>query len=124
MFGPQSVETSAHVQSTCDVLHMPHMETRWDFKFDPPSNHSINFFPHPITLGNAFRDLIKLKNWKSFAILYEENEGKCHVQNKSERWPLISRNVFYGEITTFKTINLEKHITVDQWLAVHFAIGF
>lgn len=80
VFGPQSVETSAHVQSTCDILHMPHMETRWDFKFDPPSNHSINLFPHPITLGNAFRDLIKLKNWKSFAILYEENEALVRMQ--------------------------------------------
>ena len=76
VFGPQSVETSAHVQSACDVLHMPHMETRWDFRFDPPSNHSVNLYPHPIVLGNAFRDLVKHKNWKSFAILYEENEGK------------------------------------------------
>ena len=75
IFGPQSVETSAHVQSTCDVLHMPHMETRWDFRFDPPSNHSVNLYPHPVSLGMSFRDLVKYKAWKSFAILYEENEG-------------------------------------------------
>lgn len=80
IFGPQSVETSAHVQSTCDVLHMPHIQTRWDFQFDPPTNHSINLYPHPVTIGYAFRDLIKLKNWKSFAILYEENEALVRMQ--------------------------------------------
>ena len=76
MFGPSSVETSAHIQSMCDVLHMPHIEMRWDFRFDPPSNYSVNLYPHPIVLGNALRDLVKHKKWKSFAILYEENEGK------------------------------------------------
>ncbi|KAH9389246.1 hypothetical protein TYRP_008603, partial [Tyrophagus putrescentiae] len=80
IFGPQSIETSAHVQSTCDVLHMPHIETRWDFKFEPPSNHSINLYPHPSTLGNAYRDLIRLKNWKAFAILYEDNEALVRMQ--------------------------------------------
>ena len=83
VFGPQSVETSAHVQSACDVLHMPHMEMRWDFRFDPPSNHSVNLYPHPIVLGNAFKDLVKHKNWKSFAILYEENEGKAFLTFES-----------------------------------------
>ncbi len=100
VFGPQSVETSAHVQSTCDVLHMPHMETRWDFKFDPPSNHSINLFPHPIALGNAFRDLIKLKNWKSFAILYEENEGKSNQ--------FFSHEIIYRQTKIIQILKLWK----------------
>lgn len=33
-----------------------------------------------MALGFAFRDLIKLKNWKNFAILYEENEALVRVQ--------------------------------------------
>ncbi|GIY33614.1 glutamate receptor, ionotropic kainate 1 [Caerostris extrusa] len=32
MFGPQSNEGSAAVQSTCDVLEVPHIETRWDYR--------------------------------------------------------------------------------------------
>lgn len=45
-----------------------------------PANHSTNLYPQPLSLGNAFRDLVKLKNWKSFAILYEENDALVRVQ--------------------------------------------
>lgn len=74
IFGPQSVETSTHIQSTCDQLHIPHMETRLDFR-SVAANHSINLHPHPKVFGEAIRDLIRMKNWKNFAILYQENEG-------------------------------------------------
>ncbi len=29
LFGPRSGTTSAHVQSICDSLEIPHVETRW-----------------------------------------------------------------------------------------------
>ena len=79
VFGPQSIETSTHIQSTCQVLNMPHLETRWDYRLDP-ANHSTNLYPQPKSLGYAFRDLVKLKNWKNFAILYEENDALVRVQ--------------------------------------------
>ncbi|KAI1307964.1 Glutamate receptor ionotropic, kainate 2 [Halotydeus destructor] len=79
IFGPQSVETSAHVQSTCDVMNTPHMESRWDYRLEP-SNQSINLYPQTSTLGSALRDLVKMKNWKSFAILFEDNEALVRVQ--------------------------------------------
>ncbi|XP_046915372.2 glutamate receptor ionotropic, kainate 2 [Dermatophagoides farinae] len=123
VFGPQSVETSAHVQSTCDALHVPHMEMRWDFKFDPPSNHSVNLFPHPLALGNAFRDLIKLKNWKSFAILYEENEALVRMQEILKDPSLREKRIVVRQFpigsdeyrTTFKELHklAIKNIIVD-----------
>lgn len=58
---------------------MPHLETRFDFRLQP-ANHSTNLYPQPKTLGYAIRDLIKQKNWKSFAILYEEDEALVRVQ--------------------------------------------
>ena len=30
LFGPQSGATAAHIQSMCDALELPHVETRWD----------------------------------------------------------------------------------------------
>lgn len=75
MFGPQSSEGSAAVQSTCDVLEVPHIETRWDYR-TKRDNHSINLFPHPTALGKAYLDYVKAKEWKKFAILYEESDGK------------------------------------------------
>lgn len=123
VFGPQSIETSAHIQSTCDALHVPHMEMRWDFKFDPPSNHSVNLFPHPLALGNAFRDLIKMKNWKSFAILYEENEALVGMQEILKDPSLREKRIVVRQFpagsgeyrTTFKELHklAIKNIIVD-----------
>ncbi|XP_015783422.1 glutamate receptor ionotropic, kainate 2 [Tetranychus urticae] len=79
IFGPQSVETSTHIQSTCDQLHIPHMETRLDFR-SVAANHSINLHPHPKVFGEAIRDLIRMKNWKNFAILYQENEALVRLE--------------------------------------------
>ncbi|XP_022241144.1 glutamate receptor ionotropic, kainate 2-like [Limulus polyphemus] len=79
IFGPQSIEPSATVQSTCDALHVPHMETRWDFRVRP-DNHTVNLFPFAKTLSKAYRDLIKNKEWKNLAIVYEENEALIRLQ--------------------------------------------
>lgn len=49
IFGPQSEETSYHVQSLCDTMEIPHISTRWDPK-QRRSSCSINLYPHPSIL--------------------------------------------------------------------------
>ncbi|XP_022249395.1 glutamate receptor ionotropic, kainate 2-like [Limulus polyphemus] len=79
IFGPQSVEPRTTVRSTCEVLNVPHMETRWDFRIQL-DNHTVNLFPFWKTLSKAYRDLIKSKSWKTFAIVYEENEALIRLE--------------------------------------------
>ncbi|XP_077485672.1 glutamate receptor ionotropic, kainate 2-like isoform X1 [Amblyomma americanum] len=79
VFGPQSGEASAAVRSACAVLDVPHMETRWDYRARP-DNHSVNLFPHPAALGKAYLDFIKHKDWRTFAVLYEENDALIRLQ--------------------------------------------
>lgn len=79
VFGPQSGEASAAVRSACDVLDVPHIETHWDYRARP-DNHSVNLFPHPAALGKAYLDFIKHKDWRTFAILYEENDALIRLQ--------------------------------------------
>ncbi|XP_022248257.1 glutamate receptor ionotropic, kainate 2-like isoform X2 [Limulus polyphemus] len=79
IFGPQSIEPSATVQSTCDVLNVPHIETLWDFRARP-DNHTVNLFPFANSLSKAYRDLVKSKEWKNFAIIYEENEALIRLE--------------------------------------------
>ncbi|KAG8176522.1 hypothetical protein JTE90_018995, partial [Oedothorax gibbosus] len=79
MFGPQSSEGSAAVQSTCDVLEVPHIESRWDYR-TKRDNHSINLYPHPTALGRAYLDFVKAKDWKKFAIVYEESDALIRLQ--------------------------------------------
>lgn len=81
IFGPLSSPTSIHVQSICDALEIPHMETRWDFQLQSSDDLSMNLYPRPALLSRAYIDLIKSWGWKQFAILYEENEGVMRLQD-------------------------------------------
>ena len=52
IFGPQSEKTANHVQSICDALEVPHIETRWDFKLTRDA-YSLNLYPHPKSLSKV-----------------------------------------------------------------------
>ncbi|RWS23165.1 glutamate receptor: ionotropic kainate 3-like protein, partial [Leptotrombidium deliense] len=63
-----------HVQSICDALEIPHIETRLDFQLQR-DDLSINLYPRPSMLARAYVDIVNAWGWKHFAIVYEENEG-------------------------------------------------
>ena len=75
LFGPSSSISAAHVQSICDAMEMPHVETRWDCRQDDDF-FSINLYPQYMTLSRAYIEYIVYLQWKPFAILYETNEGE------------------------------------------------
>ncbi|XP_063613370.1 glutamate receptor ionotropic, kainate 2-like, partial [Penaeus indicus] len=79
IFGPQSERASAHVQSICDALEIPHIETRWDYRVRR-EHYSINLYPHPFSLSRAYFDLVREFEWTSFTILYEDNDGLVRLQ--------------------------------------------
>lgn len=79
IFGPQSPQTASHVQSICDTMEVPHLETRWDYRLRRESC-LVNLYPHPTTLSKAYVDLVKSWGWKSFTIIYETNEGLVRLQ--------------------------------------------
>ncbi|CAG0882870.1 unnamed protein product, partial [Cyprideis torosa] len=51
VFGPQSPNVAAHVQSICDAKEIPHIETRWDSHATDANTYSLNLYPHPASLG-------------------------------------------------------------------------
>ena len=109
IFGPQSVETSAHIQSTCEILNMPHLETRFDYRLIP-ANHSTNLFPQPRSLGAAFRDLLKQKSWKSIAILYEEDAALVRVQEILKDPEIRLKNIVVQQFNTDEYRKVFKEI--------------
>lgn len=54
LFGPQSGVTASHVQSICDNMEIPHVETRYDYRMER-EDYSLNLYPHPQTLGQVRR---------------------------------------------------------------------
>ncbi|KAL4716150.1 hypothetical protein ACJJTC_013927 [Scirpophaga incertulas] len=79
IFGPQSTPAAAHVQSICDTMELPHLETRWDYQTRRESC-VVNLYPHPDALSRAFVDLVKTWGWKSFTIVYENSDGLVRLQ--------------------------------------------
>jgi glutamate receptor, ionotropic, invertebrate len=49
IIGPQSPPSASHVQSVCDAVHVPHIETSWDFR-SMKGGYLLNLFPHPAVL--------------------------------------------------------------------------
>ncbi|EEC19130.1 EAA5, putative, partial [Ixodes scapularis] len=80
IFGPMSGVSSVHVSSVCDSLNVPHLETRWD-PFMEDSDDSINIFPHPNVLAEAYTALMKYWEWSALAILYDEDDAIVQLKD-------------------------------------------
>ena len=52
LFGPSAEISAGHVQSICDAVAIPHIETRYDTKKEK-SPYSVNLYPHPATLAKV-----------------------------------------------------------------------
>jgi len=52
IFGPQNAQTASHVQSICDTMEIPHLETRWDWR-QRRQSCLVNLYPHPTTLSKV-----------------------------------------------------------------------
>jgi ionotropic kainate glutamate receptor 2 len=77
IFGPSDPLLGAHIQSICEALDIPHVETRIDF--EPTfKEFSINLHPSQEHMNYAFKDVITFLNWTKVAIIYEEDYGKTY----------------------------------------------
>ncbi|XP_055931528.1 glutamate receptor ionotropic, kainate 2-like isoform X2 [Argiope bruennichi] len=79
IFGPQDSLLGSHVQSLCDALDIPHIESRVDMEPEM-KEFSINLHPSPRIVGSAIRDLIHYLNWTKVAIIYEEDMSLISLQ--------------------------------------------
>ncbi|XP_046985311.1 glutamate receptor ionotropic, kainate 2 isoform X3 [Schistocerca americana] len=121
IFGPQSGQTASHVQSICDTMEIPHLETRWDYRLRRESC-LVNLYPHPTALSKAYVDLVRAWGWKSFTIIYENNEGLVRLQellkaHGPSEFPIAVRQL--GEGTDYRPLlkqiknSAESHIVLD-----------
>lgn len=79
IFGPSSQLSSGHVQSICNTLSIPHIQTHWDSRGER-DYFSLSLFPHYEVLGNAYVDIIKYWEWKAFTVIYDDNDGVLRLQ--------------------------------------------
>lgn len=121
IFGPQSPQTASHVQSICDTMEIPHLETRWDYRLRRESC-LVNLHPHPSMLSRAYVDIVRAWGWKSFTIIYETNEGLVRLQellkaHGPSEYPIavrqLSSNGDYRSLLKQIKNSAEAHIVLD-----------
>lgn len=86
IFGPQSPTVGWLIRSIADNLHIPNFQVNWDYRSFRrhklyPSNMTMNLHPEPSALSQAFADLVESRSWKSFAIIYEQNEDLIKLKD-------------------------------------------
>ncbi|XP_014475528.1 PREDICTED: glutamate receptor ionotropic, kainate 2-like [Dinoponera quadriceps] len=93
IFGPSDPLLGAHIQSICEALDVPHLETRVDF--EPTfKEFSINLHPAQDHLNKAFKDLISFLNWTRVAIIYEEDHGLFKLQDLVKSPPSVRTEMY------------------------------
>ncbi|XP_037578105.1 glutamate receptor ionotropic, kainate 2 [Dermacentor silvarum] len=83
VFGPMSSMSGEHVSDVCNSLNVPHVETRWD-PAQEAYDDSLNLFPDPAVLAEAYVALMSHWQWRSVAIVYEEDEEVAEMKGLLE----------------------------------------
>lgn len=62
------------VESLCDTKEIPLFESGWNGS-PPRSTSAVSFHPSNNVLSELFLEMIDYFNWKSFVVLYEDNDS-------------------------------------------------
>ncbi|XP_063925797.1 glutamate receptor ionotropic, kainate 2-like isoform X2 [Zophobas morio] len=81
VFSPTSFTSSSIIQSVSANLEIPHFLTSWhQSAFFDDKHTTINFYPDAYLLSQALATIVRNLQWRSFVILYEENDGLVRLQ--------------------------------------------
>ena len=115
LFGPQSGTTSSHVQSICDAMEIPHIETRWDYRLKR-DDYSVNLYPHPTAISKV-RSYHKINRPSQCYQFYG-----CNLQTARENF--LWKNCFQFFLSChpngmdLKFICIKAHISIyNKWCA-------
>ena len=75
IFGPSDDRIGVHVQSVCDALDIPHIESR-KHQLNIGKELSINLHPGAYAIAQSMRVLITFLNWTQIAVIYEDDISK------------------------------------------------
>eukprot|EP00102_Acyrthosiphon_pisum_P020555 XP_016657765.1 PREDICTED: glutamate receptor ionotropic, kainate 1 [Acyrthosiphon pisum] len=81
VFGPSHLESSNIVQSLCETMEVPRIDTSWENT--PVENFNFYFNPHPepTLLAKGYTAIVHDMDWKSFTLLYQRPECLQRLQD-------------------------------------------
>ncbi|XP_048351176.1 glutamate receptor ionotropic, kainate 1 isoform X2 [Sphaerodactylus townsendi] len=81
LFGPSHSSSVSAVQSICNALEVPHIQTRWKHPtVDNKDSFYINLYPDYAAISKAVLDLVLHYNWKIITVVYEDSTGLIRLQ--------------------------------------------
>ncbi|XP_018410874.1 PREDICTED: glutamate receptor ionotropic, kainate 1 isoform X2 [Nanorana parkeri] len=81
LFGPSHSSSVSAVQSICNALEVPHIQTRWKHpSVDNKDTFFINLHPDYAAISRAVLDLVLHYSWKIVTVVYEDSTGLIRLQ--------------------------------------------
>ena len=84
IFGPGTMETTGVASSICNTLEVPHIITHWEresLKRYEETSFTLNLYPDTKTLSQAYADLLIDYTWKSYTIIYDEDDSLIRLKD-------------------------------------------
>lgn len=79
VFGPSHSSSVSAVQSICNALEVPHIQTRWKHpSVDNKDTFFINLYPEYTAIARAILDVVTFFKWKKLTVVYEDSTGTAH----------------------------------------------
>lgn len=77
LFGPSHSSSVSAVQSICNALEVPHIQTRWKHpSVDNKDSFYINLHPEYASISRAVLDIVQFYKWKTVTVVYEDATGE------------------------------------------------
>ncbi|XP_061072976.1 glutamate receptor ionotropic, kainate 1 isoform X3 [Conger conger] len=81
VFGPTHSSSVSAVQSICNALEVPHIQTRWKHpSVDNKDTFYINLYPEYASISRAILDIVQFFKWKAVTVVYEDSTGLIRLQ--------------------------------------------
>lgn len=107
IFGPSHSSSANAVQSICNALGVPHIQTRWKHQVsDNKDSFYVSLYPDFSSLSRAILDLVQFFKWKTVTVVYDDSTGK-HKCDSSGR--------FYIGLLFYLRIYLNRKL---QWSVI------
>lgn len=85
IFGPSTAETADIVASIADAVEVPHITAYWEREQlgakGKPNEMTLNIYPDTETLSRAYAELLVDYTWKSYTIIYEDDDGLMRLKD-------------------------------------------
>ena len=81
IFPPKTGNVTAYMMSVSQVLEIPLINVHDTITSGLADSQgiSVNLFPHYLAVSRAHRDLIKFWKWRTFTMMYEDNDGEIYT---------------------------------------------